>query len=121
LARWYLRIARFLPTLKLEYKPGSANVVADALSRAPAAVTSGSTEVLVVSEGTLVSEGSKTHNNLELVQEQLGEDSELVNLIKFLETKELPSDPTEAKVAGQEGLLCCRGSTVFQWHRFVRP
>ena len=25
LARWYLRIARFLPTLKLEYKPGSAN------------------------------------------------------------------------------------------------
>ena len=33
LARWYLRIARFLPTLKLEHKPGSANVVADALSR----------------------------------------------------------------------------------------
>ena len=66
LARWYMRIARFLPTLKLEYKPGSANVVADTLSRAPAAVTSGSSEVLVVSEGTLVSGGSDTHNNLQL-------------------------------------------------------
>ena len=30
LARWYLRLARFLPTLQLEHKPGSANVVADA-------------------------------------------------------------------------------------------
>jgi len=35
LARWYLRISRFLPLLKLEYKAGAANVVADALSRAP--------------------------------------------------------------------------------------
>ena len=35
LARWYLRIPRFLPKMQLEYKPGSANVVADYLSRAP--------------------------------------------------------------------------------------
>ena len=35
LARWYLRLARFLPQLKIEHKPGSANVVADAVSRAP--------------------------------------------------------------------------------------
>ena len=35
LARWYLRISKFLPHMKLEYKPSAANVVADALSRAP--------------------------------------------------------------------------------------
>ena len=34
LARWW-RIARFLPTLRIEYKPGVTNNVADALSRAP--------------------------------------------------------------------------------------
>ena len=35
LARWYLKLARFLPKMKLEFKPGFANTVADALSRAP--------------------------------------------------------------------------------------
>ena len=35
LARWYLRLSRFLPKMKLQYKPGVANKVADALSRAP--------------------------------------------------------------------------------------
>ena len=36
LARWYLRISRFLPKMRLEYKPGLTNVVADSLSKAPA-------------------------------------------------------------------------------------
>ena len=35
LARWYLKLAPFLPKMKLEFKPGSANIVADALLRAP--------------------------------------------------------------------------------------
>ena len=35
LAHWYLRLSRFLPKMKLQYKPGVANKVADALSRAP--------------------------------------------------------------------------------------
>ena len=35
LARWYLKLAPFLPKVMLEYKPGSAKSVADALSRAP--------------------------------------------------------------------------------------
>ena len=48
LARWYLRIARFMPQMKLEYKPGSANVVADALSRAP---VESKASVLQVSSG----------------------------------------------------------------------
>ena len=37
-AKWYLRLSRFLPLMKLEYKPGYTNVVADSLSRAPVGV-----------------------------------------------------------------------------------
>ena len=94
LARWYLRIVRFLPTLKLEHKPGSANMVADALPRAPAAAARDRKAVFVVSEGLSVDRP----NNLQFVQEQQREDSELVKLIRFPETTELPNDPTEAKV-----------------------
>ena len=36
LASWYLQLARFILLMKLEYKPGRANVVADGLSQAPA-------------------------------------------------------------------------------------
>ena len=35
LARWYLRLAPYLPNIYLKYKPGPANQAADALSRAP--------------------------------------------------------------------------------------
>jgi len=35
LARWYLKLAQFLPKMKLQHKPGAANKVADVLSRAP--------------------------------------------------------------------------------------
>ena len=35
LARWYLKVSRFLPQLKPKYKPGCQNTAADALSRAP--------------------------------------------------------------------------------------
>ena len=44
LARWYLTISKFLPHVKLEYKPGVANVVADTLSRAPAGGETADTE-----------------------------------------------------------------------------
>ena len=37
-------------------------------------------------------------SNLQFVQEQQREDGELARLIEFLETKELPSDATEAKI-----------------------
>ena len=42
--RWY-RLSRFLPNLKLEYKPGHQNTAADTLSRAPV----GASPVLAVS------------------------------------------------------------------------
>ena len=35
LARWYLRLAPYLPNLSLQYKPGAVNQAADALSRVP--------------------------------------------------------------------------------------
>ena len=35
LSRWYLRLAPLLPKMKLQYKLGTANKFADALSRAP--------------------------------------------------------------------------------------
>ena len=69
-------------------------MVADALSRAPVAAVRDSIAVLVVSEGLSVDRP----NNLQFAQEQQREDSELVKLIRFLETKELLSDRTEAKV-----------------------
>ena len=53
LARWYLRISHFLPNIKIEHKPGSANHVADALSRAPVQSTDVSTDVLWVSHAQL--------------------------------------------------------------------
>ena len=52
LARRYQRIAKFMPQMKLEYKSGSANVVADALSRAP--VESSEASVLQLSLETSI-------------------------------------------------------------------
>jgi len=87
LARWYLRLARFL---KVEYKLGSANVVADALSKTPIVDSSETSEVLLVSsESVPVGGEPDMPNNLQFVQEQQREDSELVRLMRFLETKKL--------------------------------
>ena len=126
LARWYLRIARFLPTLRLEHKSGSANVVADALSRAPVADVKDSNTVLIVSDGGSVDRPS----NLQFVQEPQREDGELARLIQFLETKELPSDTTEAKVVLSqakkgyymvEGVLYFDGADMPDRRRLVVP
>lgn len=68
LSRWYLKLQPFLPKMKLEFKPGLANTVADALSRAPlTAPSKGEGRVMQVSapaeneEGTMqVSEAPDT-------------------------------------------------------------
>ena len=124
LARWYLRLSRFLPTLKMEYKPGSANVVADALSRAPQQET----DKHCLKEVLLIAEPKEP--SLQLVQEEQRKDRELVQLIEFLGTKKLPEDPTEAKwIVTQakkgyyltDGILYYEGSDMSDRRRLVVP
>jgi len=101
LARWYLRLARFLPGMKIEYKPGATNVVADALSRAPthsdsdgASVSGEGSNVLTV-EGGNVAECDST---MMKVQSEQRRDPELARLIAFLTDRTLPSDPRDASI-----------------------
>ena len=88
LARWYLKLSRFLLQLELLYKPGNQNTAADALSRTPVrkcdvrAVTTSDEE-----DGTLVR-----------VRTEQKKDKELSQLINYLESKQLPEDAAESKV-----------------------
>ena len=84
LARWYLRISRFLPTLKIKYKPRATNVVADALSRAPVPSESHSSVLFV----------EYSHQELQSKQKK---DRDLADLIAYLDSKTLPGDPDQAK------------------------
>ena len=77
LAHWYVWLARFLPALKLENKPGPAIVAADALSRTPVVDARDSSSVKVVLEGISVDRPI----NIQYVQEQQREDGELAKLI----------------------------------------
>ena len=86
LARWYLRLARFLPTVKLEYKPGKTNV-ADALSRAPV----GKPEVHTVSVH------SELDPLIKKIQEQQSSDVEVKQLLDYVDKKILPDDVIAAK------------------------
>ena len=102
LARWYLRLSKFLPQMKLEYKPGSTNVVADCLSRAP--VESGARVLQVEGETTTVEgettsvEGETVPIALQQVQRKQRKDIELARIIDFLTRKSLPADPQEAVI-----------------------
>ena len=84
LARWYIRLSRFLPHLTLQYKPGTENKVADSLSRAPVSVC-------------MVNNGTKTSDPvLTKVQQEQRQDIALKVLIEYLENQTLPVDPKEA-------------------------
>ena len=78
LARW---ISRFLHKMQLEYKPGSANVIADCLSRAP-----------IPANESMVLQISKSEELLLqlLCQEPQRQDQELVQLMDYLDNKSLP-------------------------------
>jgi len=104
LARWYLRLARFLPGMKIEHTPGATNVVADALFRAPSQANSdgiSSTEegsdVLTVERNKVV-QLSKPDVMLQQVQLEQRKDPELVRLINYMIDRTLPSDPHDANI-----------------------
>ena len=111
LARWYLKLAPFLPKIKLEFKPGSANTVADALSRAPVLASqeegkSSQEEGRAMQLSQQISKPSETPlSSLEpskallyQVQQQQKQDPELAGLHVFLKSRTLPEDPQLAKV-----------------------
>ena len=110
LARWYLRIARFLPKMKLEYKPGAANVVADTLSRAPVLSKEDKVSVLRVQD-------QKEGPLLKLVREQQKQDGMLSDLISYLQNKELPSDEQAARQVlkmNKKGFLITDGILYYE-------
>ena len=75
----------------LQYKPGSSNMVSDALSRAP---VESEARVLQVEEDAI----SSVSTTLEQVQREQRKDVELKNLIDFLTKQSLPEDPKEINV-----------------------
>ena len=119
LARWYLRLAPFLPNLILKYKPGTTNQAADALSRAPL-----SPEKVMHIEMEVV--GLLTRK----IQTSQREDTDLLRLIEYLENGSLPEDPVAAKkIATQalkgyylvDGILFFEDSTISERRRMVVP
>ena len=99
LTRWYLRLARFLPNMKIEYKLGVTNVVADALSRAPTQGDSKGSRVTVVTvEGNDDIQATEPDSILEQVQTEQRKDPELARIIDYITSKTLPTDPHDAKI-----------------------
>ena len=103
LARWYLGLARFLPGIKIEYKPGATNVVADALSRAPTQGDSDGSSVTIEGNGVLTVDGSDVHSPeseamLHQVQSEQQKDPDLAKLMDFLTDKTLPVDPCDTSI-----------------------
>ena len=108
LARWYLRLSRFIPLMRLEYKPGRANVVADGLSRAPAE-DNGVVRVMVnqATEDPVLAK----------VQKEQRQDEELGDLIEYLETKVLPEGEVRRQkvlVSAQHGYYIVDGILYFE-------
>ena len=101
LARWYLRLSRFLPLMTLKYKPGLSNSAADSLSRVPLSngqATEQNSILLHVMEDTTT--------GMELVQWQQRQDSDLAKLIDYLKNGKLPLSSGEAQrviVQGKKG------------------
>ena len=70
LARWYLRLAPYLPNLSLQYKPGAVNQATDDLSHTP----HGKGLVLRI-------ELEAAGNTMKMIQEAQREDQQLLQLM----------------------------------------
>ena len=119
LARWHLCLSRFIPLMKLEYKPGQANVVAD---RAPRESNAGEVQV-VTSKAT-------ADPVLVRVQKEQQQDEQQADLIKYLMNKELPDCIVRRQkvlTAAQQGYYVIDGVLYFESaevpnrHRLVVP
>ena len=118
LARWYIRLSRFLPHLELQYKPGSANRVADSLSRTPVSVCK-------------IASGAEVNDPiLGKVQSEQRQDEELRMLIVYLESKILPTEPKTATAVSSpaqkgyylvNGVLYYEGPDLLGRQRLVVP
>jgi len=103
LARWYLRLSQFLPLMKLEFKPGHANVVADCLSRAP--VESIPDEIRrVISEESILAK----------VQKEQQQDEELADLMEYLECKQSAIRREKVLAAAQRGYYVSQGILYYE-------
>ena len=80
-----LQLSQFIPSMKLEYKPGRANVVTDSLSRAQGEPCPG--------EVHLVSSRDTEDPVLAKVQHEQQQDEELADLVRYLVSRVLPDCP----------------------------
>ena len=97
LARWYLRLARFLPKMQLEHKPGSVNAAADALSRAPLPVGQRTEEQTTTTDSVVLCVADNANPSMLQVQQEQSQDPALRRLIEFLRNETLPENPSEAQ------------------------
>ena len=106
LARWYLRLARFLLKMQLEHKPGSVNAAVDALSRAPLPVGQRTEEHTTTRDNVMLCVADSANPSMQQVQQEQSQDPSLGRLIEFLRDGTLPKNSSEAQqvlVQGKKG------------------
>ena len=103
LARWYLRLARFLPKMRLEHKPGTVNTAADALSRAPIPGGQLTGQQTIGQDNVVLHVTDNNRSGMEQVQQEQRQDPVLAKLIDYLRDGTLPEDSSEAQRVSVQG------------------